>query len=384
MSQRKTVALFVETASHYGRQLLQGMLRFKTEVKDWQVLLEERELESLPSLWLSDRNFDGIICRQTTPEISQTALERGIPFVELNDRLAEPVDLVSLRSDDAAIGTLAAEHFLDRGFRHFAYCGVQHEAWSDRRGSYFRQRVEADDLACQWLDLSWYLDQTAASAASNLLLQWLGSLPRPAAIFCANDMRAKHVLDACIQLDLAVPEQIAVLGVDNDDLICNFCEPTLSSVIPNSEELGYRAARALDRLMRGKEVSPLLQLIDPLDVRVRESTDTHAIADPQLVEALVFIRNHACEGITVEDVVEAVSLSRSSLERRMRKSLGRTPQKEVRRVQLNRAKKLLSDTDVLIDAIATQCGFERPEYLHVLFKRQFKMTPGEYRRLARR
>ena len=383
MARRKSVALIIETASHYGRQLLSGMLRFKTEQTDWKVLLEERDLNAPPPRWLKTWQGDGIICRLTTPEISQMALERDIPFVELTDRLPEEVDLVTLRSDDASIGTLGAEHFIDRGFRNYAYCGVLAEAWSQRRGAAFKRRIEDDGQTCHHLELPWYISNEPSQSQVKLV-QWLQQLPKPIGILAGNDIRAKHILDACITAGIPVPERVAVLGVDNDELVCKFCEPTLSSIVPSAEEIGYRSAEALDRLMRGEEVTPLLQLIDPLYVHTRESSDTIAIDDVELANALVFIRNHACQGITVDDVLQETRLSRSSLERRTRKLLGRSPQQEIRRAQLKRVKLLLTETDLLIETIGSQCGFEHPEYLHVMFKREFKMTPGEFRKLARR
>ena len=255
--------------------------------------------------------------------------------------------------------------------------------WSQRRARAFSQRLEADSLKCEILELPWYVSNEPTEYQQRLY-KWLRQLPKPIGIFAGNDIRAKQVLDACISTDIDVPERVSVLGVDNDELICKFCEPTLSSIVPSSEELGFRAAEALDKLIRGEQVSPLLQLIDPLDVHARESTDTIAIEDPEMANALVFIRNHACSGISVDDVLQHTKLSRSSLERRTRKLLGRSPQQEIRKAQLKRVKMLLTETDLLIETIGAQCGFEHPEYLHVMFKREFKMTPGEYRKLARR
>lgn len=383
MSDRKSVALIIETGSHYGRQVLEGMLRYKMENTNWKVLLEERELEASPPLWLRDWRGDGIICRLSTPEVTQIATERKLAFIELTDRHSNDSDLVTLRSDDGAIGRLAAEHFLERGFRRFAYCGVQGEAWSDRRAVAFRDRLNEDNFDCERLDLPWYVSNEPTEHQRRLV-HWIRELPKPIGILGGNDMRAKHVIDACAAAEISVPERVAVIGVDNDEILCKFCEPPLSSILPSSEELGYRAAEALDRLMNHLEVKPLLQTIDPIDVFVRESSDTIAIEDPEMAKALVFIRSHACDGITVDDILAHTQFSRSSLERRTRKLLGRSPQQEIRKAQLKRVKKLLAETDLVIEAIGIKCGFDRPEYLHVLFKREFQMTPGEYRKIARR
>lgn len=213
------------------------------------------------------------------------------------------------------------------------------------------------------------------------LADWVSGLTKPVGIMACNDVRGKHVLDACMLKDISVPEQVSVVGVDNDELLCNFCYPTLSSIVPNAEQIGYRAAQALAELMQGQG-RPILELIEPLDVKLRESTDVVAIDDSDLANALSFIRGNACFGISVNDVLEHTDLSRSSLERRVRKVLGRSPQQEIRSTQLKQVRMLLSETDLSIEQIAKQCGFDHPEYLHVMFKREFTMTPGQFRKAS--
>jgi LacI family transcriptional regulator len=177
-----------------------------------------------------------------------------------------------------------------------------------------------------------------------------------------------------------VPEQVAVLGVDNNEVICNLCEPPLSSIMPNSEQIGFAAAECLAKLMAGEKVTPQLQCFDPLDVTLRQSSSVYAIEDPDLANALSFLRTNACFGISVKQVLEHTKLSRSSLERRMRKLLGHSPQQEIRNCQLKQVRSLLAKTDMSIEQIAINCGFEHPEYLHVVFKRELNMTPGDYRK----
>ena len=378
MSHRKSVALLVETSTHYGRQLLAGILRYKIERANWRIHMEQQDLNSAPPARLHEWKGDGIICRLTNPEIAQIAIDREIPFVELNDRVDQTHDVVTLRSDDEMIGVQAAEHFIERGFRHFAFVGSQGEAWSDRRNKGFRERVVSDQFEYAYYGLP-------NSMATHLepdegLANWLLELPKPVGIMACNDIHAKLALDLCQAKNIVVPEQVAVVGVDNDELICKFCEPMLSSVATSAVEVGYRAAESLGKLMNNEPVSPMLQVIEPLDICVRASTDTLAIKDDEFAKAMVYIRRFACEGITVEDVITHAKLSRSSLERRTRKLMNKSPQQFIRQVQLERVKTLLADTDLLIEAIADKCGFGHPEYLHVTFKREFKMTPGEFRR----
>lgn len=380
MSQRKSVALVVETATHYGRQVLAGILRYKIEKANWRVFVEQQDLNAPPPVWVKDWPGDGVICRLTTPEVTQFALERGLPLVELNDRKHQPMDLVTFRSDDEMIGTMAAEHLIERSFTQFAFLGSENESWSERRERGFKERVIADHHCFQCLRVS--------SAFATYLIHseevanWLHALPKPVGIMACNDIHAKLIIDICQAESLAVPEQVAVIGVDNDELICKFCEPMLSSITPSAKELGYRAAESLDRLMQNQDVTPMSQVVEPIGVCVRASSDTFAIKDEQFAKALYYIRQNACNGISVEDVLDNTELSRSSLERRTRKLLNRSPQQFIRQVQLERVKTLLADTDLQIETIANMCGFGHPEYLHVMFKREFNQTPGEYRRSA--
>jgi LacI family transcriptional regulator len=181
---------------------------------------------------------------------------------------------------------------------------------------------------------------------------------------------------------MSVPEQVAILGVDNDDLICRLCTPPLSSVMPNAEAVGFRAAETLAKLMDGQQDVQPVSLLPPIGIATRQSTDVVAINDRAVADALQYIRLHACEGLTVDEVVGANKVSRSTLERQVRKFLRRTPQEEIRRVQVNRAQELLMTTKLSLEKIAPMCGFEHPEYLHVVFKRVTGQTPGEFRKDA--
>jgi LacI family transcriptional regulator len=211
----------------------------------------------------------------------------------------------------------------------------------------------------------------------------LRGLPRPVGIFACNDMRGQQVLDACTRLGWSVPEEAAVVGVDDDALLCELSDPPLSSVIPSAERLGYEAAELLDQLMRG-EAQPTVadRFLPPVGVSTRQSTDVLAIDDPQTAAAVRFIREQACQGATVADILKAVPQSRTALERKFRKYLGRSPQSEIRNVQIKRAKQLLAETDLKLDRIAELTGFEHPEYLSVVFKRETGQTPGHFRRSA--
>jgi len=196
-------------------------------------------------------------------------------------------------------------------------------------------------------------------------------------------VRGHHVLDACRVLDLAVPEEVAVIGVDNAETFCELCDPPLSSVLPKAERIGFEAAALLSRLMAGNPTPQNDLLIAPREVITRQSSNVLAIDDPAIALAVRFIREHACAGITVDDGVSHTSLSRSALERGVRRFLGHSPQEEIRQVRLKRIKQLLAETDWPLTHIAEMTGFEHPEYMMVQFKRLVGQTPSQWREDSR-
>ena len=207
----------------------------------------------------------------------------------------------------------------------------------------------------------------------------MASLPKPIGILACTDQLAFWLLDACRRAGVAVPEEVAVVGVENDETLCTMSRPQLSSVAYDGERVGYEAAALLDRLMRGEQPPPEPVLLPPKGLVVRQSSDIMAIEEPEIVAAVCYIREHACHGINVADVVEHVGLSRTLLERRMRKAIGRTPGEEIVRLRFSRVQQLLADTGLSLAAIADRCGFEHSQYMAEAFKKHFGLTPGAYR-----
>ena len=379
---KRHVALIIETSSIYGRDLLAGIVRFMRMHDEWSVFLEQRDLRKKPPAWLGKWNGDGIISRATTPDLVKMVAKTGVPLVELTDRW-EDSGLLQVRSDDTAIGKMAAEHLLERGFQNFGFCGFTGEAWSQRRQEGFVDTLRAAGFDCDIYNSPWHGPSVRSwEDVQRRLTNWLKQSPRPFAIMACNDMRGQHVLDACSNAELAVPEEVAVIGVDNDELLCRICAPPMSSVIPNAEAVGFRAADLLSQIMNGKTIAQNSQLIPPIGIATRQSTDVVAIDDPDIAAALQYIRENACRGISVQEVTQNVSVSRSTLERQLRKYLGRTPQEEIRHVQVRRIQELLLTTELSIERISALCGFKHPEYMHVVFKRLTKITPGEFRQLS--
>ena len=381
---KRHVALIIETSSIYGRDLLAGIVRYMRMHDRWSVFLEQRDLFKQPPRWLNKWHGDGIISRATTPRLLDAISDTGVPFVELTDRKGD-VEFSQIRSDDAAIGKMGAEHLLERGFKRFGYCGYKGEAWSKRREESFVKTIDQKSSgSCSLYNSTWQgRNARNWEDEQRCIIEWLQTLTPPFAVMACNDIRGRQIIDACSELDLAVPEQVVVVGVDDDELLCRMCSPPLSSVIPNAQAVGFRAAEVLASLMDGKSPASEVQLIEPLGVATRQSTDVVAIDDPDIAAALRYIREYACRGITVAEVVRDNSVSRSTLERQVRKYLGRTPQEEIRFVQIKRARELLISTDLSAEQIAPLCGFEHPEYLHVVFKRVTGTTIGVFRKQAK-
>ncbi|WCJ58436.1 DNA-binding transcriptional regulator [Fontisphaera persica] len=380
---RRQVALIVETSVVYGRQILSGIARYLRQYPGWSVFLDERELRAPPPDWLATWPGDGIICRSTTPEWAEIFRQRRVPVVDLNDQYVD-LGLPRVASDMPAIGRLAAEHLLQRGFSHLAFCGFLGETWSFQRRQGFAE-VAGDKLKLEHvLETRWMsLRERPYEEERNRIALWLQTLPLPVGIMACNDVRAQHVLDACRQLGLDVPRQVAVVGVDNAETFCELCEPPLSSVVPDAERIGYEAAALLDRLMAGKPAPARPLLLPPQGLVTRRSTDVYAFAEPVVARAMEFIRQNACQGIRVRDVLRHVNCSRSWLERVFRYYVGHSPRVEIRSVQLQKARELLLTTDWKLPQIAGAVGMENTAYFVNLFRRFYGQPPARYRRRHR-
>lgn len=378
MSKAPRVALDVETSLVYGRRILEGVSRYLRANRPWSICLEQHELSADPLGLLKRWSGDGIITRNATKESVKLMRRRRLATIDLGDIHAH-LGVLRILSADMVIGRMAAEHLLERGFENFACCGFAGEYWSQRRRDGFITEIGHKGFTGSIYE-SPRSGQQAWKRDQIQLVEWIASLKKPLGIFATNDLRGQHVLDACAQLDLAVPEHVAVIGVDNDEIVCGFCQPQLTSIIPNPERIGYEAAVWLDRLMQGQKPTTLEIEVPPQGIAVRQSSDVYAVSDPTVASALSFIRERACEGVTVNDVLDYVSVSRSWLERSFRKLVRHSPQAEIRDVQIKRCKELLRTTTLPLDKIAQLAGFEHPEYMSVVFKRTTKETPGNYRK----
>ena len=332
----------------------------------------------------------GIIARITTPEVARAVLAARLPTIALDLTQAQlapdnPLSQLSeVCPDSHKAGALAAEHLMERGFRHFAFVGTWGGLpWSIRRGEGFGKRLDDAGLACTSFPMPKRARDRRWGPEQAILAQWLQDLPKPLGILASDDDRGRQVIEACRAAKLQVPEDVAVIGVDNDDLLCELSDPPLSSIALKSEQAGYAAAALLHDLMSGRSRSPQRILVEPSGVVARRSTDVHATEDRELAKAVRFIHDNVVRPIGVNDVVEHVGCSRRSLELRFRRILGRSVNLEIQLIRIERVKHLLVETDLSVARIADALGFGSSNYLIRLFRRTVGQTPSEHRKRTR-
>jgi LacI family transcriptional regulator len=378
------VALLVETSLASGRDILRGIARYVREHGPWSLYHEAHSLEAGLPRWLAGWDGDGIIVRVQSPRIAAGVEATGIPAVDVLG-VVEDAQLPLVHVNDRAVAAMAAEHLRERGFRHFAYFGICGENWSTRRREAFSRAVGAQQgglAVCELPRRS--MESSDWERQENALADWVRALPKPTGIMVCSDQVGQHLLEACRRAAVAVPDDVAVVGVDNDEPLCEVCHPPLSSVNAGHLAVGYEAAALLDRMLRGGPARRAPQLVPPHGVVTRQSTDVLATNDRQVAAALRLIREQACAGLSAADVVAAIPVSRSVLQRRFRKELGRSIQEETINVRVKRARELLAETDLALAEVAERCGFKHQEYLGAVFKARTGHTPAQYRRLAAR
>ena len=390
MKTRASVALIIETSGVYGRRVLRGVSRYLSSYGNWAIFLDERERIAHPPQWLADWEGDGVICRATTPDLALMLRQRGLPAIDCNEHRGF-LGLPYIASDTEAIGAMAARHLLERGFKRIAFCGFEGELWSQNRLQGVRKAIETNEPSanaqlCSVFELPSEPRERNGIQERKHLCQWIESFTFPIGIVACNDVCGQYILDACRTVGVAVPEQVAVVGVDNSETLCELCVPPLSSVMPAAEKLGFEAAAWLDRLMKAKantienNASVEQIYLPPIEVVTRQSSDAWAVDDPAIARALQFMRARACDAVSVAEVAAHVRMSRATLERNFRRQLNCSPQQEIRRIQLKRVQHLLRETDLPLAQIAELAGYKHPEYMMAQFKNTYGQTPSQWRK----
>lgn len=380
-SGRFRVALLIETSNRYGRDLLHGVHDWMSEVGNWSVrFTEQARLAPVPD-WLPGWAGDGVIARVDTDRAARALRSTGLPVVDVSAERARS-EFPRVTIDNVAVAHLAAAHLHGTGLVHFAFCGDRRFLWSRQRQRAFTARLRGWKRRCELFEFA--ADGAAAEPELARLDSWLLQLPKPVGIFVCYDGRAQQVLEACQRTGLQVPDSVAVLGVDNDEVLCDLSSPPLSSVLPNARRAGFEAARRLHAMMGGRRRPARESVaIEPLRVVARQSTDVVETGDPVVAAAVRHIRRHATDGLAVGELVRAVGLSRTHLERRFKHVLGQSPHELIQATRLEHVRQLLAESNLPIARIADLTGFQSPSYLSAVFRRVHDETPFEFRRRRR-
>lgn len=370
------VILLLETSRAFGRDLLHGIARYSKLHGPWAFYREPRNLRShIPHL----RNWKatGIIMRNSI--VSKELFALKIPVIMVLHHTGKSANLPSVITDSLNVSKLAAEHLLSCGLRNFAYCGFDDIFWSNDRKKYFKSYIEEAGFKLHVYGGSKIKKYKTWEKEQSYMSGWLKTLPKPIGIMACNDDRGNHVLEACKIANLNVPDEVSVIGVDNDTLICDLSDPPLSSIALNTESAGYNAAELLDKLMHGIPAPQKEIIVSASHVVRRQSTDILAVEDPEVVEAIRFIRQNAKYKIRVNDVVEKTCLSRRSLESRFRKIIHRSIQEEIRKVRTDLIAQMLIETTLPISEITSKFDFTDQEHISRYFKKDKSMGLREFR-----
>lgn len=380
MKTYRRVGLLIETSRAYGRGLLRGVTRYHHEHLHWSIDFTPQGLnEKLPA-WLEHWQGDGLLARIDNRRFADAVLRLGVPTIDLRGTFTD-LGLAPFGIDNQAIAETVLEHLLDRGLKHFAFYGPPRTTnrSDDLRCDCFCRVVEQAGHTCDLFPHERDKQRVHAAARQRQIADWITSLPKPVGMMACHDDQGREVLSACRAVGAAVPEEVAVIGVDNDEHLCSLSVPPLSSVDLNTERIGHEASVVLDRMMATGSRSHEPVMLPPRRVVTRQSTDMLAIDDTHVSAVVAFIRQHAHRDISLNEIVNQVPLSHSALQRRFRKVFGRSLKAEIIRVRIEHAKHLLIESDLPIKSIAGRSGFKQAKYFIDTFHRKVGVTPLSFR-----
>ena len=377
MNRFPRVLLLVESSRSSGRELLRGIAEYAKLHGPWSFYWEPRGLETaVPRL--REWRPDGIIMRDYDPQ--DDTLPSEVPAVSVGHCRDQVPGVVSIVSSSEAIADMAANHLFDCGLRRFGYCGYDDKPWSVRRQRQFVKRVESAGHVVAEYQPAGDLASLTWEHELPQLVEWLRSLEKPLGVMACNDDRARQVSEACKVAGIRVPDDVVLIGVDNDQLVCEFSDPPLSSVELDFHRSGFEGANVLHLLMSGQRVENLTIPVDPTRAVARRSTEILAVDDRAVGRALSYIRHDPRRTIRVDEVARAAALSRRVLEKRFRASLGRSVMQEIRRVRTDHIARLLVETSLTIQEIGAEMGFGGIEHIARYFREEKGMSPLVYRR----
>ena len=374
----KTIAIMVENSRAYGRAMIEGIAAYAQENRDWLLRPLTPEDAHTPHL----RDFDGIIARIADDRLAERLARSGVPVVDVFCQKVRP-GIAGVDSDHRRIGRVAREFFVERGFRHTAYCGVPGTTFSDVRGDAFstdRTFVYQRKSTRPIDESQFFAERADRTPDARELKGWLKKLPKPVAVFCCNDLRAIQLQQAARAIGLRVPEDVAILGVDNDTILCSFAEIPTSSIDPNAFQVGYAAARILRAMMLEKPARRMhrIHFVRPGRLIERNSTELMPVDPPWLGEILMHIERNMRRPVTASEIFKRAGRSGTYVESVFRKKLHTSVQAYVTSVKMREAKRLLADRSLRISEIAYLCGFSSPQYFCRAFTAAFGCNPKSF------
>lgn len=384
---QKKILLLLELADTYGRDLARGISLYSRINGPWHFyrlppwyFRPQKHTKRLHIPASEKKTADGIIAHVNNPDDAEEIISSGIPSIVTF--VFDPVPgIINICSNDNKLGVMAAQHFLEKNYKHFAFCGFDDMVWSNSRKESFSKAIEEASFHCDVFSQSILGKHISGGHRQNQLCKWLQSLPTPSGLFSCNDARAQDVLEACKICDIKVPDQIAVLGVDNDDAICNLCNPPLSSIPQNTHQAGYEAGALLDNMMSGHNPDRDSIIVNPEPIVTRESTRLLVFSDEFVNKAINFIQQNAGHIICVDEVAEAVNLSLRQLQRKFKRTVGISIVEQIRKVRMQKAADLLVSTDLPIYLIAEKVGYLSPKNIARSFRKETGITMMEYRKI---
>ncbi|WFB35821.1 substrate-binding domain-containing protein [Kiritimatiellota bacterium B12222] len=376
----QNIGLFGLHPDSYARWILEGFLSFADKQPHWQLMHEPYcDLAHLENL-LTHFQPDAILCESKDPEIIHRLSFWGKPVVYVARKIPSPIaeTLHRVRADNHAVGALAFSYLREKGFNRFLFAGTSTQALSNVRLQGYQQSAEAAGYPVGCIDI------TSPDQTESLLKSALISDPRPAAMFAAQDNLGLALIRAANRLGIRIPEALAILGVDNNALLCRISHPHLSSVDPGTDRMGMVCAERLHALLQGAPLPPTEIQIPPVRVVTRRSTEVVSTDNPNLRKVYALVRERGCDDLSFQELVAASHMSRRSLEIRYKEAFGFTLGQHLTRVKVSRAKELLEHTDLYTPDIAAACGWPSASHMCVMFKRHTGNTPSEYRRKSHR
>lgn len=380
------ITLIIDLSGTPGRNLMRGIARYARLYGPWQLNhfwrdfyeSSPKKADFLANLKKNLRNSDGVIMRE--PYAVDFIKDLEIPAIIASAiRDAEVPTKSTILTNSRTIGKMGADYFIQKGFKNLAFCGLKKMLWSEHRQNHFEDTSRKAGLKIFKYSFTYPHRESSRDARLNLIARWIRWLPKPVGIMSCNDLCGKFIVDSCRGNSIAVPQEVAVLGVDNDDILCDLTYPPLSSIELNTERGGFDAAALLDKIIKGVEVDTKTIVIEPVGVRERQSTDIVAFDDRIVSDVLSFIKNNAQRPLQVVDILNEFNISRRSLYIKFNNSVGTGVYEQIRKIRVEKICKMLVETNKSVKEIAFEFGFHSVDHIARFFRKEKGITPTQYR-----